>query len=242
MRRRNARGAEGPKAISLQGLRSGYGRITVLHDVGFEVRPGEAVGVAGPNGAGKTTMLKTIAGSLPAQQGTILLDDAPVERLAAHRRVALGIALVPEGRQVIGSLTVQANLDVTVFARGRMRPDEEHRRRMQDVLRLFPRISERLAVRASSLSGGEQQMLAIGRALMSKPSVLLLDEPTQGLAAGVVAEVIASLQRLKGLVTMIVVEQNQEVIDAVADRTLELKLGRLVDPLGDATRPVGTSS
>jgi branched-chain amino acid transport system ATP-binding protein len=185
------------------------------------------LGIAGPNGAGKSTLLNTLAGLIALKQGEIELDGRSLTRQRPHKRVASGLALVPEGRQVIGGLTVAANLSVTVMARGRLKVDGQHRLREQEVLELFPSLERRMDVGASSLSGGEQQMLAIGRALMNRPRVLLLDEPSQGLAVGVVQTVIDALAQLKGSMSMVIVEQNPVVLDALADDVIRLRMGRI---------------
>jgi branched-chain amino acid transport system ATP-binding protein len=215
------------KRLDVDGLRSGYGRLTVLHDVDLHVEAGEALGVFGPNGAGKTTLLATIAGLLPTQSGTIVVGGTSLQRVAAHARVARGVVLVPEGRQVIGSLSVGANLDVMMLVRGRLTHDVEHRRRREEVLEMFPALRARLRVGASSLSGGEQQMLAIARALMCRPSVLLLDEPSQGLAPTVVELLADRLSQVKGTVTMVLVEQTENALLALADRRARMRMGRL---------------
>jgi branched-chain amino acid transport system ATP-binding protein len=216
-------------ALRVSGLHAGYGRVTVLHGVGFDLAPGTVLGISGPNGAGKSTLLKTIAGMISASAGDVTLDGASLAGRRPHRRVGAGLALVPEGRQVIGSLSVESNLAMTLMARRRLRPDAEHRRRLDEVLGLFPRLRERLGVQAVMLSGGEQQMLAIGRALMTAPRVLLLDEPSQGLAVDVVGQVVRALQSLKGGLSMVIVEQNLDVLDALADERLSLRLGRIHD-------------
>jgi len=216
-------------ALRVSDLHAGYGRVTVLHGVGFDLPPGTVLGISGPNGAGKSTLLKTIAGLISASAGDVTLDGASLAGRRPHRRVGAGLALVPEGRQVIGSLSVESNLAMTLMARRRLRPDAEHRRRLAEVFGLFPRLRERLSVQAVMLSGGEQQMLAIGRALMTAPRVLLLDEPSQGLAVDVVGQVVGALQSLKGGLSMVIVEQNLDVLDALADERLSLRLGRIHD-------------
>lgn len=230
-----------PAALDVAGLRSGYGRLTVLHDVDLHVAPGEAVGLFGPNGAGKTTLLATIAGLLPTQGGTITVDGTPLHGLPAHARVARGVALVPEGRQVIGGLTVRANLDVMMLVRGRLTHDAEHQRRLDEVLEMFPSVRGRLKMQASSLSGGEQQMLAIARALMCRPSVLLLDEPSQGLAPTVVEDLARRLTQVKGTTTIVLVEQSENVLLGLVDRRLRMRLGRMesatAKPGADVARP-----
>ncbi|MGH9101938.1 MAG: ABC transporter ATP-binding protein [Acidimicrobiales bacterium] len=208
-------------------LTAGYGRVTVLHGVSLEAACGEVLGIAGANGAGKTTLLNAIAGLGQRCSGDVRIGDVALGDQPAHVRVARGLALVPEGRQVIGAITVKANLDITVMARGRLRTDSEHRERIADVLELFPALRSRLDVPGSVLSGGEQQMLAVARALMTKPKVLLLDEPSQGLSPSMVAIVVEALQKLRGSVTVVLVEQNPNVLGALSDRTLTLSLGRI---------------
>jgi branched-chain amino acid transport system ATP-binding protein len=222
-----ATGRPGAGALRVAGLSSGYGRVTVLHDVGFALAPGTVLGISGPNGAGKSTLLKTIAGLLTASAGDVTLNGSSLLGQRPHRRVTAGLALVPEGRQVIGSLSVESNLAMTLMARRRLRPDAEHRRRLEEALRLFPRLRERLTLPAAMLSGGEQQMLAIARALMTAPRVLLLDEPSQGLAENIVGQVTEALGSLKGTLSMVIVEQNMDVLDALADDRLSLRLGRI---------------
>jgi ABC-type branched-subunit amino acid transport system ATPase component len=214
-------------SLTVSDLHAGYGRVTVIHGVSFSLRPGQVLGIAGPNGAGKSTLLNTLAGLISLKQGEIELDGRSLTRQRPHKRVASGLALVPEGRQVIGSLTVAANLGVTVMARGKLRLDAQYRRRQQEVLELFPSLGRRMDVGAASLSGGEQQMLAIGRALMNTPRVLLLDEPSQGLAVGVVQTVVDALAQLKGSMSMVIVEQNPTVLDALADDVIRLRMGRV---------------
>ena len=220
--------AEAPDALVVRRLSASYGRTRVVHGVSFAARSGEVLGVTGPNGAGKTTILNSIAG-LIRSDGEIFLYDARLDRSPPHDRVRRGLAIVPEGRQIIGSLNVQANLDVTVTARRRLRLDDEHRRRIAAVLDVFPQLRERLELPGSVLSGGEQQMLALARALMTEPKVLLLDEPSQGLAPALVEGVIEALDRLRGSMTIVLVEQNLDVLAALADRVLTLSLGRLAD-------------
>lgn len=217
----------GGASLEVSGLSAGYGRVTVVHDVCLEVKPGEVVGLEGPNGAGKTTLLNALVGLNTRCSGQVSLDGVRLDSQSSHRRVSQGLALVPEGRQIIGSITVGANLDIALMARGRWRVDDEHRARRSAVLDLFPRLNERLDAPGSVLSGGEQQMLAIARCLMTEPRVLLLDEPSQGLSPAAVTIVVEALERLKGSVTMLIVEQNPYVLDALVDRTLTLSLGRL---------------
>lgn len=208
--------------LEVEGLVAGYGRIEVLHGLGLSVGEGEIVAVVGANGAGKTTLMKTIAGVHPATSGRILLDGRDITRLPAHRRVAAGIALVPEGRQVFGPLTVQDNMRLGAFRAG-------DRDVILEMEALFPILGERRHQAAGSLSGGQQQMLAIARALMAGPRLLLLDEPSMGLAPLVARQIFAALagwQRTKGL-TILLVEQNVSAALRLADRGYVLETGRV---------------
>ena len=215
------------RSLSVRDLTAGYGRVTVVHGLSFTVPAGSVLGIAGPNGAGKTTLLNAVAGAHRECSGEVRLGDTRVSHKPAHKRVGDGLALVPEGRQIIGALDVRANLDLTLMCRGRIRQDAEHRRRLAEVLDLFPRLAERLSVPGVALSGGEQQMLAIARALMTRPAVLLLDEPSQGLSPAVVDAVTEALGRLRGRLTMVVVEHNHRVLDALADTVSTMQWGRL---------------
>lgn len=215
-------------SLKVSALSTGYGRVTVVHGVSLEAAPGEVLGIAGSNGAGKTTLLNALMGLNARCSGQVTLDGERLDPHPAHRRVGRGLALVPEGRQIIGSISVRANLDITMMSRGRMRADDEHRARRERVLELFPRLGDRLDSPGNVLSGGEQQMLAIGRALMTRPKVLLLDEPSQGLSPTLVHVVVEALEMLRGSMTMVLVEQHPYVLDALADRTLTLSLGQLV--------------
>ncbi len=221
-------------------LRAGYGRLTVLHDIDLQVPAGEIVTIAGPNGAGKSTLLNSIAGTLPVQGGQIWFEGHRADVLPSYRRVPLGIALVPEGRQIFESISVRANLDVALFARGRMRADHAHRERVERVLDIFPALRKRLRNTAGSLSGGEQQMLAIARALMCEPKLLLLDEPMQGIAQALVEELTGLLRALTGSLTIIVAEPEPTI--SLGQRVVELRMGRLAHriPATDSP-PVGAS-
>ena len=213
------------EALVISGLSGGYGSLRVFRDAVITLAPASVIGILGPNGAGKTTLLKTVAGLLPHQAGRIILDGHDVTALPTHARARLGLILVPEGRQILASLTVRQNLDLT---RAMARLDNAaHRQRYAEVLALFPRLSERLSQSGGSLSGGEQQMLAIARALLCDPTVLMLDEPTQGLAPIMVQQVLAALLSLKGRFPMIVVEQSRTFLDQLADETVSMQGGHL---------------
>ena len=211
--------------LSLAAVSAGYGSFRALYDVSLEVAAGEAVGVIGPNGAGKTTMMRVISGIVPLVAGGMTFDGGSLAGLPAHRIVERGIAHVPENRRLFPRLTVEDNLRIGAFIPGARQRIAE---RMAWVYDLFPRLKERREQLAGTLSGGEQQMCAIGRALMSGPKLLLMDEPSAGLAPLVVQQVFDLVQRIRaeGL-TVLIVEQNvQQVLDIV-DRAYLLEVGRI---------------
>jgi branched-chain amino acid transport system ATP-binding protein len=212
-----------------EGLSGGYERVRVFRDIGFVIAARESVGILGPNGSGRTTLLMTLTGILPAFSGRITLDGRDVTKMAAHRRVRRGIGHVPEGRQVLSTLTVRDNLDLAQAAKPRTETRAQFKKRMDEVFDLFPRLKERVAQPAGTLSGGEQQMLAIGRALLINPKLLMLDEPTQGLAPVIVRELEGALLQLKGRFSMIVVEQNRSFLDAITDRMFHMAAGRCTE-------------
>jgi ABC-type branched-subunit amino acid transport system ATPase component/ABC-type branched-subunit amino acid transport system permease subunit len=228
---KTGRGAD----LVVDGLCAGYGQITVIRDVSFTASAGEVLGIVGPNGAGKSTLLSAIAGANRTARGRVTLDGTSLDRLPSYRRLGAGLALVPEGRQIIGSLSVEGNLTITEAGSGRARTDEPFEARRDRVYELFPRLAERAAVPGAVLSGGEQQMLAIARALMTSPDVLLLDEPSQGLAPATVDVLTDALARLRGTVTLIIVEQNMTVLDRLAARTVRMSSGAIV--AGEPLRP-----
>lgn len=206
------------------GLESRYGRIPALKGVSLEVRAGELVALVGGNGAGKTTLLRALSGVQPSS-GSIAFEGAEIAGMAPERRVALGIVQVPEGRQVFGPLAVEDNLRLGAWRRGRANA----RRTLERVYALFPILAERRAQAAGTLSGGQQQMLAIGRALMAEPRLLLLDEPSMGLAPKLVAEIFACVVRLRAIDTaLLLVEQNARAALAIADRGYVMETGRIV--------------
>jgi branched-chain amino acid transport system ATP-binding protein len=211
--------------LEIRGLDCHYGRVQALRGIGLSVRARETVALVGANGAGKTTLLRAISGLLRASAGAILFEGVDITALPAHRRVRLGIAQVPEGRQVFGSLSVEDNLRLGAYVATRAAA----LRAIERIYAMFPVLAERRASPAGTLSGGQQQMLAIGRALMSEPRLLLLDEPSMGLAPVVVAEIMTAIAALKRAdTTMLLVEQNVHAALAVADRGCVLETGRLV--------------
>ena len=211
--------------LSLAAISAGYGSFQVLFDVSLEVPQGQAVGVIGPNGAGKTTLMRVISGLVQRYTGTMNLDGRSIGGLPAHRMVEQGIAHVPENRRLFPRLTVEDNLRIGAYLPRARRQCAEQ---LDRVYKLFPRLKDRREQFAGTLSGGEQQMCAIGRALMSDPKLLLMDEPSAGLAPLVVAQVFDLVRRIRaeGL-TVLIVEQNvQQVLDVV-DRAYLLEVGRI---------------
>lgn len=212
--------------LQVERLEVGYGPLTVLREVSLRVERGEIVAVIGANGAGKTTLLKALSGLLPPSGGRVTFEGADITRAAPHRIVRLGIAQVPEGRQVFAELTVRDNLELGAYAwtRGGAAREEE----IERMYALFPILRERAAQLAGTLSGGQQQMLAIGRSLMARPKVLLLDEPSLGLAPMIVRTIFEVLVQLKerGL-AIVLVEQNARAALALADRAYVLETGRV---------------
>ena len=208
-------------ALEVDGVHTYYGESHVLQGISLRVAPGEVLAILGRNGMGKTTLIRSIVGFTPPRRGHVRYKDTDITRLPPFRMVALGMALVPQGRRVFPSLSVRENLDVARRGAGRWS--------LEQVYTLFPRLRDRAANRANKLSGGEQQMLAIGRALMSNPELLLMDEPTEGLAPLLVREVgrvIAELKR-SGL-SILLVEQNLALALSVADRVHVLSRGQIV--------------
>jgi ABC-type branched-subunit amino acid transport system ATPase component len=211
--------------LMIERLSGGYGKLCVFRDVDFVVAQGETVGIFGPNGAGKTTLLSTVVGLLPSQAGRVVLNGEDLTAISAYQRARKGIGLAPEGRQMLSTLTVHDNLEL-VRAANRSEPSARFDERVTEVFQLFPRLKERENQMSGTLSGGEQQMLAIARALLVKPKLLMLDEPTQGLAPVIVRELENTLRQLKGRFSMIIVEQNKAFLDSLADRLLGMRAGQ----------------
>lgn len=211
--------------LKIEGLHAGYGRAEVLRGIALEAAPGAVVTVIGPNGAGKSTLLNTLIGLLPVTAGSITFDGQPLARLPLEDRVMAGIALVPEKRELFGTMPVEDNLLLGGFRPRRLR-QKGWRERIDEVYALFPRLRERRAQLAGTLSGGERQMLALGRALMSGPRLLMLDEPSLGLAPLVVKEIFRTIERLRQTgVTILLVEQNARAALEVADLGYVLEMG-----------------
>jgi branched-chain amino acid transport system ATP-binding protein len=212
--------------LEAQDLNSAYGRVQALRGVSLEVRLGEIVCLVGGNGAGKTTLLRAVSGVQPVTGGRVRFAGEDVTRAPPHRRVAMGVAQVPEGRQIFGALAVADNLRLGAYLRrdgGGIAADLER------VFAMFPVLKERRHTPGGALSGGQQQMLAIGRALMSRPRLLLLDEPSMGLAPLLVDQIFAAIQALKrDGVTVFLVEQNAAAALDIADRGYVIETGRIV--------------
>jgi branched-chain amino acid transport system ATP-binding protein len=211
--------------LALKSVDAGYGSFQALFGVSLDVKAGEAVGVIGPNGAGKTTLMRVISGLIRPRSGAISMEGADILKTPEHRIVSLGIAHVPENRRLFPRLTVEDNLKMGAFM-----PEARAKfaERLEVVFTLFPRMKERRHQMAGTMSGGEQQMCAIGRALMSDPKLLLLDEPSAGLAPVVVQQVFELLKRIRaGGLTVLIVEQNVQQVLRVVDRAYLLEAGTI---------------
>jgi branched-chain amino acid transport system ATP-binding protein len=208
-------------ALQLRGVSAGYGETVVIEDIDLNLAPGECISVIGRNGVGKTTLLSTVMGHTTLHSGEVTLDGRPLDGVACFRRALAGIGFVPQEREIFPSLSVRENLDIAA------RPGPWTKAR---AFELFPRLAERLDNMGNQLSGGEQQMLSIARALLTNPTILLMDEPTEGLAPVIVETLSAVLARLRGdsALSIILVEQNSRVALNFSPRTIILDKGRIV--------------
>tara|TARA_R110000851_G_scaffold139729_1_gene276887 strand:- start:2269 stop:2973 length:705 start_codon:yes stop_codon:yes gene_type:complete len=212
--------------LQLNNVASGYGTTTILHDLSLEVKEGEVVTIVGGNGAGKTTTLRTVSGLIETTSGSITFEGEDITHLPAHQVVDRGITLIPEARQLFSEMSVLENIQMGAY---RSAAKSQYNQRLEEVLTLFPRVKERLQQRAESLSGGEQQMVAIARGMMACPKLLMFDEPSLGLAPIVVSQVFEVVKQIaKSGTTVLIVEQNVNQTLKVADRAYVIENGKIV--------------
>ncbi len=215
--------------LRIKNLESGYGNLKVLRKITMHVNSGEIVTIIGANGAGKSTLLKTISGLLRPRSGDIFFNNQEVKSYPTEQRVFLGCTLVPEGRQVFAPMTVRENLVLGAFVQHRRKQKETARQDIERVYALFPRLKEREKQLAGTLSGGEQQMLAIARALMARPKLIMMDEPSMGLAPLIVKDIFEIIEKLRAEGnTVLLVEQNAKAALRIADRAYVLETGRIM--------------
>ena len=212
--------------LSLKNVCSYYDKVQVLYDINVDVYPGEIVSVIGANGAGKSTMMKTIMGLVHMGRGEVTFDGKKLNRMHAHKICKAGIAYVPEGREVFPNMTVLENLEMGAYCRSYTAAQMNEK--LEEMYTMFPRLKERLKQKAGSMSGGEQQMLAVGRALMAKPKVMMMDEPSLGLAPLVVKDIFSIIRRINDDgVTVLLIEQNANAALKIADRGYVLQTGNV---------------
>ncbi|MCP1101586.1 branched-chain amino acid transport system ATP-binding protein [Aequitasia blattaphilus] len=212
--------------LKVENLDVYYGIIQALQGVSFEVNQGEVIALIGANGAGKTTTLHTLTGLIPSKKGRIVFEDQDITKIPAHKIVEMGIAHVPEGRRIFADLNVLENLKMGAYTRKDKGEIEES---IEQVYKRFPRLKERQSQRAGTLSGGEQQMLAMGRALMSKPKMIVMDEPSMGLSPIFVNEIFDIIQEVSAAgTTVLLVEQNAKKALSIANRAYVLETGKIV--------------
>jgi branched-chain amino acid transport system ATP-binding protein len=212
--------------LEVKNLQVDYGAIRALSDISFDVQQGEIVALIGANGAGKTTALNAISGLLPVVKGQIIFNEFDIAKAPPHRIVNLGISHVPEGRKVFPRMSVIENLEMGAFTR---KDKAGIRKSLQEIFQLFPKLAERKEQMAATLSGGEQQMLAMGRALMAKPSLMLMDEPSMGLAPMLVAEIFRIIEDVnRSGTTILLVEQNANIALTIANRAFVMETGNII--------------
>jgi len=214
--------------LSVKNIDVAYGHAKVLHDISLELAPGEMVFIAGRNGAGKTTFLKSIAGFVKPSHGTIIFYDKDIAGLPPEKVALLGIRYVFQDKRVFSQLTVKENLELAAYP-----VKEKISDAIAKVISIYPKIEKFLELRAGSLSGGQRQILLIGRALVGNPKLLLIDEPTEGLAAGTINDILNVLAMMKGKVPMIIVEQNLSVVGMLADKVYIMKEGKIIREVTD---------
>jgi len=218
------------KMMELENIDAYYGNAQALYDVSLYVEEGEIVTLLGANGAGKSTTLMTISGLVKPKKGKVLYEDQEITSVSPHDIAAQGIAHVPEGRRIFGSLTVEENLNMGAFTIDKKKKGDDIKQSKELIFSLFPRLKERLNQEGATLSGGEQQMLAIGRALMMQPKILLLDEPSMGIAPVLIDQIFEKIEELnkKQGITIFLIEQNANVAIQIADRGYCMKEGSIV--------------
>ena len=210
--------------LVVQDIKAGYGKVPILAGITFSMAAGEYLGILGHNGMGKTTTMRTLMGALPATGGSVSFDGRDITRLKTHERSRLGLGLVPQGREIFPTLSVHENLRM-----GLASARKEEAKVIDDVLTEFPRLVRLLDRRGGALSGGEQQLLALARCLCTRPKLILLDEPTEGIQPSIIEEIIETLLGLKQrwALSMIIVEQNLDFITSLSDRVLHIQKGRI---------------
>jgi ABC-type branched-subunit amino acid transport system ATPase component len=216
--------------LSLEGVDVHYGHAKVLHAINLHILKGEVAFIVGRNGAGKTTLLKTIAGFLKPSKGSILFDHQPIQGIPPEKVALMGIRYVFQDKRVFGELTVKENIELAAYPTKEKLSDSINR-----ILSLYPRMDILINSKAKGLSGGQRQILLIGRALIGEPKLLLIDEPTEGLSAGIMEEILDVLTKMKGQISMIIVEQNLSVVSRMADRVYMMKEGSILKEITDKT-------